>query len=319
MTAKFLKDKKRIFYTYEKLYWGCIRPLYVEFCCLFLHDILKSRVNDITLELQKQYKRLQKGKDFSITSNARQIIYKKLYTFLLKKKKFLISKGYTVKVYKDKAYFGLKYSDTLFSINLKKTSNTGLAQLYTDDDANYIHEIELASPGIELYIGMICMQNRSSLYIIKDTIYEFDSVYMHERQHVAEDIYFKYAGKSRSNDYYIKVLEKTSTFYFNKYIHHPVELPANMQQLAYYLNMLKPRGCIDARRFFNTLQKLKTVKRPNSFKHSELNKYKVLFDIKAKKHTPHWYRFMFKLLNKKFYQLYGRSIISNISFFIKTL
>jgi len=190
---------------------------------------------------------------------------------------------------------------------MKQQTATGLTELWYDNT----HYLILTNPGIEFYLNSLGLMHRSLLYIFKDTIYECDSIYMHERQHIAEDVLCVCTGRTRDNNNYKKILKGTSNFYFNKYVHHPVEIAANIQQLVYYLHTIRPTTTIDASRFLLFFLKYKEYKFACSFRKTELNKFKLLF-AKRKAHDKRWYRLIFKLINIKYFQLYKRLILTDV-------
>lgn len=167
------------------------------------------------------------------------------------------------------------------------------------------------NPLVEFYFNLLSLIFKPLVYTFSDIIYEFDSIYLHEKQHVCEDIQSLFNHKSRSDEAYYKHLKSDSTYHFNKYIQHPVEILANIQQLAYYLHLIRPQGTIDTTRFINFFIRYREYKYACSFKRTELNKFHVLFAPK-KKHNVYWYKLLFRLINFKFYQLYKRPILINI-------
>jgi len=301
-------------HAFDSLYLGCVRPLCLEFFSVIIAELVKKKTSPLILDIVKQYKSILKRSTYRVTRNLRQFLFLKFKRFIYSRKKYYKSYGFTIQFSKTSAFIYKDPTDTcIFTINFTEQKAQGLTQLYCDSKTGvFVHEITFSNPCVEFYMSMLCMLNKTPLYCLKDVMFELDSIYIHEKQHVYDDVIYKTIDTSRSDAYYNKILKKDSDFYYSKYLHHPVELAANMQQLAFLLHMLRPSGTIDATRFLNFFKKYKISKYSRSFLQSEVCKYKVLFS-RNKNHTKYWFKFMFKLLNMKYYQLYGRNILVNVN------
>lgn len=312
MRANLSYEKKKTRKHFDLLYWGCVRPICIAFYAQLLKELLSYRQSSFFDEFITQYRRIIKNKNFRITRSVHVLLNKKILLHFKKHKKQYALNGYKI-TFTDKSIY-IRHDNSplsIFCISLKKQIATGLTELFTTNN-RFVQQITFTNPSIEFITSLYCMMHKPCIYTIKDIIYEFDSIYMHELQHICDDVSFMHHGLSRADDRYVSLLKSNSSRAFNNYLHHPVEIAANIQQLAYYLHYLKPRGTIDALRFYKFFQKYKPSKYDTSFRHSELSKFHVLFNNKTKKHTPKWYNFLFRLLNFKYYQLYKRPILTNI-------
>jgi len=313
MRVNLSLEKKKTRKHFDALYWGCVRPVCVMFYAQLLKELLSNRQSSFFDEFIVQYKRIIKNKNFRITRNIHALLNSKILAVFKKHKKTYTKNGYKITLGSKAIHIVHKDSpSSLFCISLKKQIATGLTELFTTNQNTFIQQITFTNPSIEFVTSLYCMLHKPCVYTLRDIIYEFDSIYMHELQHICDDVSFMHHGFSRADDRYISLLKSNSTRAFNNYLHHPVEIAANIQQLAYYLHYLKPCGTIDAYRFYSFFQKFKPSKFDSSFRHAELSKFRILFNNKSKKHTSRWYHFLFRLLNFKYYQLYKKIILTDI-------
>lgn len=305
------KDLKRKLNAFDSLYWGCVRPLYVEMLSSFCREVFLRKKQTFFEELLKQYKRILKNKKFIFSRAVKK--YFEQYTFKFFKKR--ISKfrklGYIITFKNNRFYFTYKNNTDCFVVLSTKTLNTvGLTELYENKNKIF-HFVTLTSPLSEFYLDLLSLINRPLVYVFRDVVHEFDSVYLHEKQHVHDDILSLVSNKTRANDAYYKHLQESSTYHFNRYVEHPAELLANIQQIVYYLHYIRPNGTIDATRLLKFFIRYKEYKYACSFKRVEVNKFSVLF-ARGKRHDKQWYRLLLRLINFKYYQHYRHTILCNV-------
>ena len=308
------KDLKRKLNAFDRLYWGCVRPLYIEMLSSFCKEVFMSKKEHIILcEFKKQFKKIQKNKPFSLSRLTKKYLEEYTIKFIKRNIRKYSKLGYYI-AFKDNRFF-FNYngqSDCFLILSTKSLNTIGLTELYEGNDSCNAHLITLTSPLSELYFNLLSLINKPLLYVFKDVIYEFDSIYLHERQHAHDDIQTLVSNKTRANDAYYRHLKSSSTYHFNRYVEHPAEILANVQQIVYYLHQIKPCGNIDATRIIKFFMRYKEYKHACSFRRVELNKFYVLF-APGKRHDKKWYRLMLRLINFKFYVLYRRNIIRNIN------
>jgi hypothetical protein len=307
------RERKKTLKSFDTIYQKTIRPLCLEFFGVLISSLLRDEKNTFTRCIYRQYKKLHKTKTVSITTSAVNYLSSVFRLFIRTKNKELKSKGIKITIQNNCIYFRSEnIHNCLMSIEIKNGKASGWTKLYKAKGV-YIHEISLTGIPVEFYASMLFLPKHSIKYILKDILFQMDSIYHHEQQHVLDDVNTKILGSFRADDYYYKILERNTSYYYNRYLHHPAEQAANMRQLAFLLHYMRPKNTkICAVRFYNFFQRYKAPRYATSFKESEVCKYSTLFKA-TKKHTKHWYVFMFKLLNMKYYQLYGCSILKNIN------
>lgn len=299
--------------SFDKIYKGYVKPLCMECFGQLIRSLLYEEKNTFTRCLWRQYKKLKYTRNLHITNTVVNYLTSFFRSYIRIKAKELKEKGIKITIQNNVVYFRHEnIYNCLISLDLKSDKASGWTKLYKTKGV-YVHEISITGLPIEFYASLLFLPSRSLKYIFKDTLFQMDSVYHHEQQHVLDDVNTKILGNFRADDYYYKILERSTSYYYNRYLHHPAEQAANMRQLAFLIHYVRPNNTlICAVRFYNFFQRYKAPRYATSFKESEICKYSTLFRA-TKKHTKHWYIFMFKLLNMKYYQLYGVSILKNIN------
>lgn len=323
MNENLLDRRSNTSHYLNQAYWGCVRPVLVDYFTLLYKEISSNRNTQFNLEIIKHYKNLKRTGRLRFSKKLKEIVSNKLISYVRKHVKVYKQFNFDIKICsKQKKIFITPLKDPQFTICLsgKEEPATGLTELFIDDynTNNNTQVITFTNPGIEILLNTFSQYKKTLLNSFRDTLYTFDSIFLHELQHAVEDSSFLINNKTRTDDYYYKTLRNNSDYFYKKYVQHPAELLANIVQIVYYLNYIRPCGVIDAYRFYNFFRKLRSTRYMCSFKKAELKKFQLLLN-RDKSDSTRWYRFIFKLINFKFYAMYRRSILVNISECLKKL
>jgi len=310
MQQLIVTEKEYVCKTFDVIYQECVRPILLQ---LFTQLCVEVAHNDTVLldEIIKQKNNILNGKKFRVSRKVKDYLTNYLLDYLDQASKQYKELGYTINVVEDNCY--ISHADKLHCtmiISLKRQRSTGLTELFAVGE-EYTHFITFTNPCIEFYLNMLSLYNRTLVYIFKNVVYEYDSIFMHEIQHTKDDVLYKLKDKTRADEYYSKILRKQTDYYFKRYVMHPVEVVANIQQIAYYLHTISPNRSIDATRFYKFFQQYKLYKYACTFRRIELNKFYLIFK-KNKTNNKRWFRYIFKLLNYKYLHLYGRVALCNV-------
>jgi len=310
MQQLIVTEKEYIHKTFDTMYQECVRPIFLH---LFTQMCIEITQSDTVLldEVIKQKNNILTGKKFRVSRKVKNYLTNYLLDYLDQVSKQYKDIGYTINVLEGSCY--ISHVDKLHCtmiISLKQQLSTGLTELLSIGE-EYTHFITFTNPCIEFYVNMLSLYSRPLVYIFKNVVYEYDSIFMHELQHAKDDVLYKLRDKTRTNEYYSKILRKRSDYYFKRYVTHPVELVANIQQIAYYIHTISPKKSIDAIRFYRFFQQYKHYKYACTFKRTEINKYLLLFKHN-KEHRKQWFVYVFKLLNFKYIHLYGTVALHNV-------